>query len=289
MKLHPTYRLYIDESGDHTYGRKEQKPFVLLSQGKKIFEASIDSYPQLERDDKRYLCLTGCIIKLDYYRDEFVPVLEAFKRDFFDPDENVILHAKEIIQRQSHFHVLQNKEVSNRFDAGLLDIVANAEYTIINVVIDKKNHVENYGVAAWHPYHYCLANMLARYCFFLQKRKAKGDVLAESRGKTEDFELKKVYTAIYEKGTRFKSAKFFQQYLTSKEIKIKPKEKNVAGLQLADILANPLKKHTLVQKSIMQEPDESVFWLKIIEAAKSKLDCRESDGCVDGYGLVLIK
>ncbi len=287
--MRPTYRLYIDESGDHTYGRKERKPFVLLSQDKKVFETSIDSYPQLERGDKRYLGLTGCIIKLDYYRNELVPVFEAFKRDFFDPDENVILHAKEIIQRQGHFHVLQNKEVSDRFDAGLLDIVANAEYAIINVVIDKKNHVENYGTVAWHPYHYCLANMLERYCYFLKKRKARGDMLAESRGKGEDFELKKAYATIYEKGTRFKSQKFFQQYITSKEIKIKPKEKNVVGLQLADILANPLKKYTLIQKNIIREPDESVFWLKIVEAAKRKLDCRESDGCVDGYGLVFIK
>lgn len=288
MISRPVYRLYIDESGDHTYGKKEKKPFVISSHGKNLHETTIDHYPQLEKDDKRYLGLTGCIFKLDYYRDIFVPTFEAFKRDFFDPDEHIVLHAKEIIQRQGHFHVLQNKDIADRFDAGLVDLVANAEYSVINVVIDKKNHVENYGSSAWHPYHYCLANMLARYCLFLKNRKARGDVMAESRGKTEDFELKKTYSAIYEKGTRFKSAKFFQQYLTSKEIKIKPKEKNVAGLQLADILANPLKKYTLFQKGFVQEPDESVFWLKIIEAVKPKVDCRERDGRVDGYGLVFI-
>jgi len=201
----------------------------------------------------------------------------------------VILHAKEIMQRQGPFHVLQNLEISQRFDAGIIDLIANAEYVVINVVIDKKNHIQNFGAMAWHPYHYCLANMLARYCLFLQNRKAKGDVMAESRGKTEDFELKNVYSALYEKGTRFKSAKFFQQFLSSKEIKIKPKEKNVVGLQLADMLAHPLKKYTLLRHKLLNEPDETAFWLKIVKAASPKLDRRESDGCTDGYGLVFLK
>lgn len=286
--MHPIYRLYIDESGDHTYGKQEKSSIFIRQGEEKHYLGDIKNYPHLEKDDKRYLGLTGCIFKLDYYRDQFGPTIESFKKDFFDPDEQVILHAKDIIQRRGHFHILQNKEIASRFDAGLIDLIANAEYTVINVVIDKKNHVENFGTAAWHPYHYCLANMLARYCFFLKKRKAKGDVLAESRGKTEDFELKKIYSTIYDKGTRFQSNVFFQQYLTSKEIKIKPKEKNVAGLQLSDILAHPLKKHTLLQKGLLQDPDASLFWLKVIEVVKPKLDRREHDGNVDGYGLVFI-
>jgi len=112
--------------------------------------------------------------------------------------------------------------------------------------------------------------------------------MAESRGKTEDFELKKVYSTLYTKGTRHKSDKFFQQYLTAKEIKIKPKEKNVAGLQLSDILANPLKKYTLLRRNILNEPDEAVYWLKVVDVAKDKLDRREKDNKVDGYGLVFI-
>lgn len=285
--MHPIYRLYIDESGDHTYGKKVAKPFRMKSGGQTVLDTTMDHYPHLDRIDKRYLGLTGCIFKLDYYRDRFVPAMESFKRGFFDPDEHVILHAKDIVQRRSHFHVLQNEEVAARFDSGIIDLISNADYTVINTVIDKKNHIEHYGVSAWHPYHYCLANMLERYCLFLQKRRAKGDVMAESRGKTEDFELKHAYSRLYEDGTRFKSAAFFQQYVTSKEIKVKPKQKNVAGLQLADILAHPLKKFTLKKKGILSDPEGEFFWEKIVEAVKPKLDCR-ADGCVDGYGLVFI-
>lgn len=286
--MRPIYRLYIDESGDHTYGRPEKQPFILRHKEQVILDTTIDSYPHLEKTDKRYLGLTGCIFKLDYYREQFVPTIDAFKRDFFDPDEHVVLHAKEIIQRQGPFHVLQSDEVVHRFDAGLIDLISNADYTIINVVLDKKNHIENFSAIAWHPYHYCLVNMLERFCLFLKNQKARGDVMAESRGKTEDFELKRIYSHIYENGTRLKSAKFFQQYLTSKEIKIKPKKKNVAGLQLSDILAHPLKKYTLLQRNLLTEPDAEVYWLRVVEAAKTKLDKRERDGKIEGYGLVFI-
>jgi hypothetical protein len=271
-RLRPIYRLYIDESGDHSYGRKKGK-----------------RYPRLEKKDKRYLGLTGCIFKLDYYRKKFIPTLESFKREFFDPDEHVILHAKDIIQRRGAFYILRSEEVSAHFDTKLLDIIATAEYKVINVVIDKKSHVERYGELAWHPYHYCLRVLLERYCLFLSKHRARGDVMAESRGKTEDYELKKAYREVYENGTWFKSNKFFQQYLTSKEIKIKPKNKNVAGLQLADMLAKPLRKYTLIINGEMQEPDGKPFWKQVVEAVTPKLDCRESDGCVDGYGLVFLK
>ncbi len=286
--MRPTYRLYIDESGDHTYGKKEKMPFIIKHGEESTRIGDIDNYPHLDKVDKRYLGLTGCIFKLDYYREQFVPTMDAFKRDFFDPDDHVIFHAKEIIQRQGPFHILQNGETAQRFDAGLIDLIANAEYKIINVVIDKKTHVENFNAVAWHPYHYCLVNMLERYCLFLKNQKARGDVMAESRGNTEDFELKKVYSNLYTRGTRLKSEKFFQQYLTSKEIKIKPKIKNVAGLQLSDILSHPLKKYTLLRRNILNEPDEAVYWLKVVGAAERKLDRREKDGRTEGYGIVFI-
>jgi len=287
--LRPVYRLYIDESGDHTYGRIEESPFFIKHGYKKEIIGTIDSYPQLEKDDKRFLGLTGCIFNLNYYRNEFIQTIESFKRDFFDPDEQVILHAKEVMQRKGAFHILQNEEIAHRFDAGIIDLVANAEYTVINVVIDKKNHIENYGALAWHPYHYCLTVMLERYCYFLKTLRVKGDVMAESRGTTEDFELKNAYVRLYMDGTRFKSNTFFQQYLTSKEIKIKPKSKNVAGLQLADVLTHPLKKYTLLREKLIPPPEEDVFWLKIVDTIKQKIYCRASDGKVDGYGIVFIK
>lgn len=287
--MRPVYRLYIDESGDHTYGKKEKSPIFIRHGEEKHQLGDINTFPQLEKLDKRYFGLTGCIFRLDYYRESFVPTMDAFKRDFFDPDEQIILHAKDIMQRRGSFHILQNEETTKRFDAGIIDLVSNADYSIINVVIDKKNHIEKFGNIAWHPYHYCLAVMLERFCFFLKAARARGDVLAESRGGSEDHELKNAYARIFTSGTRFKSGAFFSQYLTSKEIKIKPKHNNVAGLQIADILTHPIKKLTLINYEIIPTPENDFFWLRIIDVARPKFYRNSVDGRVDGYGLVFLK
>ena len=63
--------------------------------------------------------------------------------------------------------------------------------------------------------------------------------MAESRGKKEDMRLKKSFQGIWEHGTDHMEAKQFQELLTSKELKVKPKANNIAGLQLADIIAYP--------------------------------------------------
>jgi hypothetical protein len=58
----------------------------------------------------------------------------------------------------------------------------------------------------------------------------QGDVLAESRGGREDMQLKEAYRNVYESGTSFRKLDFFQKTLKSKEIKIKPKTANIAGM-----------------------------------------------------------
>ncbi len=163
------------------------------------------------------------------------------------------------------------------------------DYTVITVVIDKKAHVERYQEFAFHPYHYCLGAMLERYCGFLHFNNAKGDVLAESRGGSEDKQLKEAYFNIYESGTQFRRPPFFQNVLTSKEIKIKQKQANIAGLQLADLLAHPLKQEILIENNRVQEVKEELFGGKICEIIKEKYNRHYFQGRIEGFGKVFIK
>jgi len=39
-------------------------------------------------------------------------------------------------------------------------LIREADFKIIAVVIDKKNHVEKYKELAFHPYNYCLTAIL---------------------------------------------------------------------------------------------------------------------------------
>ena len=91
--------------------------------------------------------------------------------------------------------------------------------------------------------------MLERYCRFLNTIHATGDVLAESRGGSEDRQLKEAYKAVYNSGTQLRSPAYFQKTLTSHEIKIKPKTANIAGLQISDVLAYPGKQELLIEQN----------------------------------------
>ena len=80
------YRLYVDESGDHTYFK-------------------------LEEPAKRYLGVTGIFIECEYYRTTFQPAMEELKQKHFphSPDEPVILHRGDILQRKGPFWVLRDE------------------------------------------------------------------------------------------------------------------------------------------------------------------------------------
>ncbi|MBW2312002.1 MAG: DUF3800 domain-containing protein [Deltaproteobacteria bacterium] len=218
------YRLYIDESGDHTY-----------------FD--------IDKPEKRYFGLTGCIVNKEYYGDYFKSNLEALKKKHFsyDPDDPIIFHRKDLFNCSGSFWRLRDKVKRELFNEDLINYFQEMRFTLITVVIDKKSHTERYGEAAFHPYHYCLAAMLERYCGFLNFYNAKGDVMAESRGKKENQSLESSYSEVYFDGTHWRGAVFFNKVLSSKRIKIKPKTSNIAGLQVADLLAYSIKQEILLE------------------------------------------
>ncbi|MFQ5793420.1 MAG: DUF3800 domain-containing protein [Candidatus Bipolaricaulia bacterium] len=258
------YRFYIDESGDHTF--KEL------------------TYPA-----KRYLGLIGCFVEAEVYRTQFHPAFEDLKQAHFphNPDEPVILHRTALINKRGPFRRLHNPEAERRFNEAFLQFLFDQEYRLIAVVIDKKTHVERYGDAADHPYHYCLTVLLERYCGFLNHFNAEGDVMAESRGGREDRQLKAIYRQVYESGTYFHNAEFFQRVLTSKEIKLKPKSANIAGLQVGDLLAHPCKQEILITERRTEDPSDT-FGRKICRCVEPKYNRRYSDDRVKGYGQVFL-
>lgn len=258
------YRLYIDESGDHTYG-------------------------QIDNMSYRYLCLLGLVVEVEKYRAEFYPDLEKLKQVHFphNPDEPIILHRKELRDRTGPFWRLKEPRNQISFNTELLQFLSKQDYTIIGVTIDKKSHIERYDKAAYHPYHYCLVALMERYCGYLNFYNAQGDVLAESRGRTEDGELKASYTELLKTGTQFRAVTFFTNALTSKEIKLKPKMANIAGLQIADLLAYPVKQEILVEQQRILDPNDA-FDKDIRRVIASKYNHQIYEGRIYGYGKVFL-
>lgn len=276
------YRLYIDESGDHTYGKNN----IIRSNNGIICE---NYYPELEDVSRRYLLICGVLIEQEYYKYFFQPELESIKKSNFnyDPDEPLILHREDIIGKRGKYWILRYHEREKKFNEDILNFIKKHDYRIISVLIDKKSHIERYRESAYHPYHYCLTAILERYCGFLNYINAVGDVMAESRGKNEDNELKNEYINIYNRGTQFRKPGFFRNVLTSKEIKIKQKKSNIAGLQISDIIANPIRKQILFEKGIIDE--FKGFSKDICDAIVGKFNKHMYSGKIDGYGKIFLK
>jgi len=255
------YRLYIDESGDH-------------------------AYKMLDDPSHRFLALLGVWFRQQDDYVAFADRLEAFKRAIFGPrpDEPVVLHRSKIVNRKGPFGILCDPEVRARFDRGLLELIEEAKFTLTCVVIDKQSHLARYA-SPFHPYHYCLAALLDRYSGWLRYKNAVGDVLAESRGKQEDLQLKQAYRRVYESGTLMFRREHHQRVLTSREIKLRRKSENIAGLQLADVLAHPVKQAMLAEKGHIPDPGNN-FGRQLYRLVEEKLNQNYRSGKVEGYGKV---
>lgn len=267
----PDFRLYIDEVG----------------------HASIKSAPD---ENERYLSLIGVACHLDYVTQTLIPELENLKRFFLlpispeqswlDPDEPIsvrkpiIFHRKELAERKYPFDALQDEAIRQAFDIELLDCLERWEYTVFCVVIDKEELSKRYSNAA-HPYHYGMEILLERYVKWLEQKSAIGDVMAEARGGKEDRELKEHYKALYQSGTGYVASSQFANYLSSRELKIKAKQENVAGLQLAEFLVRPCFYAALARKN--NQPIPTNFGGKI-EAIVQKNKYYRSGTLIEGYG-----
>lgn len=258
------YRLYIDESGDHGYG-------------------------QMADVGTRFLALAGLMIDGPTYHAHFHPSFQDLKQTFFphDPDEPVIFHRKEIVDRAGPFKALQNAQIREAFNDAFIEFVRQQSYKIITVVLDKKEHKDRYGPAAFHPYHYCLAAIMERYCGYLNRFGHTGDVMAESRGGAEDRELKKEYSRLLAEGTYYHPPAFFKRTLTSKELKLKPKSANICGLQLADLLAYPGKHDVLSEYGRIPVP-LGVFRERLRRAMRGHYNRHVYSGRIKGYGMILL-
>lgn len=78
----------------------------------------------------------------------------------------------------------------------------------------------------------------------------------------------------------------FQSALTSKELKLKPKSANIAGLQLADLLGHPVKQWTLRHFGHTAE-QPAPFAARLMEVIEGKFNRQLYDDRLEGYGVVL--
>lgn len=242
------YRMYVDEVGNSDLGSSDDP-------------------------NHRFLSLTGIIIDLNYVNEVLHHEMEAFKVKHLGshPDEPIILHRKEILNCRPPFHNLNIPDKRTAFDKELLGYLERWEYNVITVCLDKKKHKDTYQVWRYDPYHYCMAVLLERFNFWLNRHEAKGDVMSESRGGKEDIRLKDSFHRLWEEGTNYVDPDQFHASLSSSQLKVKPKNANVSGLQLADIIAHPSRAEILHEQNLLGRP-LATFSKLIIRILQNKYD-----------------
>jgi Protein of unknown function (DUF3800) len=259
--IHPSkrYRLFFDETGNGDLHAAEKDP------------------------NQRYLSLTGIVIRQDIHDRYTTRRLDRMKADIFGRTQKpIVLHRREILGRNGPFTALNDEHLRAQFDARFAALVAEVPAPAFTVSIDKLRHLEKYKVWQFSPYHYALTCLVERFVLWLRRTGNVGDVMGEARNPTHDAQLRRAFRYFYTNGTELKPL-VIQRRLISKELRLESKRSNVAGLQMADLLAHPA--HRSYKLSKLGEPipnDYGAFLAQILE--RHIYDRKRSNGNIEGYG-----
>jgi hypothetical protein len=201
------YIVYVDESGDHS------------------LESINPDYPMF--------VLSFCVLRKEIYANQVTPAVRRLKFDTFGHDM-VVLHELDIRRKKGAFSHL-SREPREAFLDRLTDIIEEADFQLVAVVIDKEKHKKRYTQPA-HPYYLALGFGLERIFSLLREagqEKALTHVVCEARGAKEDKELELAFRRICG------GANVYEQPLPF-EVIVADKKTNSEGLQLADLTARPI-------------------------------------------------
>jgi hypothetical protein len=151
----------------------------------------------------RYLSLTGIIMKRGAHERRLQPAIDKLKAVHCEDigDKPRILHRREIMRAEGCFRPLRTPEKRQLFNEDVLRIISDQPYLTITVLIDKKQHLEQYERWRFDPYHYCMTCLVERYTRWLTRIGLAGDVIAEARFKKVDKKLKASFNRLYRLGS----------------------------------------------------------------------------------------
>ena len=239
--------MFLDESGDHN----------------------------LEIIDPRYpmFVLAGVIMEQHYAQNELEQQIAQFKQDFFGRTD-IILHTADITRNRNGFEKLKDATIRQRFYAALNAMMDSLDFKVVACAICKDKHLARYNMAALDPYMLSLNVLVERFCFDIGKKNAAGIMVAERRNPTLDHQLELAFLNLKIQGTRYIRASDVERCITG--LNLRPKSDNIAGLQLADLVATPIGRH------VMGKQDHEDY--RIIERKFRKNHCNNHLG----HGLCIL-
>jgi hypothetical protein len=218
------YHLYIDECGDQN----------------------------LETFSPTFPIFTLCGILV---RDDLVPRLEeqirSLKREFWG-NRQIILHSRDIRKCQNGFEVLFNLDIKRRFYESINQLLGQRDvYVIVCCSILKEPYIRTFGRFN-DVYGQSLSFILERAIFCVDNqctdRSGSISAIVERRGKREDKNLMNYYQQLLDKGTYWVTSERMKNRMNCLDFKWKSED--IAGLQIADLIAYPLTRHVLNPQAV---------------------------------------
>lgn len=208
--------MFLDESGDHSLVKIDQ------------------SYPMF--------VLAGCIFDVDYI-EELEKRVNILKLKYFGKTD-VILRSYDIRKQKREFSCLIDSQFRQKFYDDLNQLISQLDFSIIAVAINKLKLKKLYSDPD-NPYNLCLQFILERSMMYLGKTQEKIMFRIESRETHNDQKLATEYENFRNNSNTF----FLQEERISKliDLSFNQKSQNVAGMQLADLVAYPIGKWVLDQ------------------------------------------
>jgi hypothetical protein len=210
-----THVLYLDENGDHSMkfaGRQAPRP------------------PEL-------FMLCGCLLRTNEVR-RLSDSVDALKASHLGRTD-VVLMSRQIRKQEGPFTFPGDAAAREAFLAAITALVEQSKVTVFGSAIDKFRHWRRYGESAVSPYDLSLEFIMERVTICLCGKDARVQVVVESRGQREDRKLGGEFDRLLRDGSRYMTgARLRGCFLPGPAFH--RKMENIAGLQLADLVAYPL-------------------------------------------------
>ena len=235
--------MFLDESGDHSLDKID------------------NSYPMF--------VLAGCVFDFDYYSTIAEPEINQLKLKYFGKI-NVILRSYDIRKQKGEFVCLVDKKKREAFYSDLDTLMTSLDFKIIAAAIHKAKFKDQYHDPD-NPYNLCLQFILERSVMFLGRTGEKLIFRIESRETHNDRKLAEVYENFRSNDQRyFKKTEIQSKFV---DLSFNQKNQNIAGHQIADLVAYP------IGVSVMDAKREN----KAFDIVKTKF--HRKNGTYENYGL----